>query len=102
MPKVLITTIPFADKDRLPLEMLENSNIDYIINPLGRKLTEDDLAEMITDFDAIIAGTEEITSKVMDQATNLKMISRVGIGLDSVDLLAAKERGIRLMRHHLL
>ena len=96
MPKVLITTIPFADKDRLPLEMLENSNIDYIINPLGRKLTEDDLAEMITDFDAIIAGTEEITSKVMDQATNLKMISRVGIGLDSVDLLAAKERGIKV------
>ena len=96
MPKVLITTIPFAEKDRLPLEMLESSNIDYFINPLGRKLTEDDLTEMITDFDAIIAGTEEITAKVMDQATNLKMISRVGIGLDSVDLLAAKERGVKV------
>ena len=94
MSKVLITTIPFADKDHLPIELLENANIDYLINPLGKKLTEDELAEMVTDFDVIIAGTELITSKVMDRAKNLKMISRVGIGLDSVDLVSAKERGI--------
>jgi D-3-phosphoglycerate dehydrogenase / 2-oxoglutarate reductase len=96
MNKVLITTVPFGDKDRLPLELLESSNIDYVINPLGKKLTEDELAEMITDFDVVIAGTEQITAKVMDRATNLKMISRVGIGLDSVDLIAAKERGIKV------
>ena len=96
MSKVLITTIPFADKDRLPLELLENANIDYLINPLSKKLTEDELAEIITDFDVVIAGTEMITAKVMDRATNLKMISRVGIGLDSVDLLSAKERGIKI------
>jgi D-3-phosphoglycerate dehydrogenase len=59
-------------------------------------LTEDELAEMVTDFDVIIAGTEPITAKVMDKATTLKMISRVGIGLDSVDLLAAEERGIKV------
>ena len=53
MSKVLITTIPFADKDRLPLELLENANIDYLINPLGKKLTEDELAEIITDFDVM-------------------------------------------------
>jgi D-3-phosphoglycerate dehydrogenase / 2-oxoglutarate reductase len=94
--KALITTIPFGDKDRLPLELLESSNIDYLINPLGKKLTEDELAELITDFDVVIAGTEPITAKVMDRATNLKMISRVGIGLDSVDLLAAKERDIKV------
>ena len=94
MPKALITTVPFADKNRLPLELLEQENIDYLINPLNKKLTEDELAEMVLDYDVIIAGTEPITNKVMDSATKLKMISRVGIGLDSVDLLAAKERGI--------
>jgi len=94
--KVLITTIPFGDKDRLPLELLESSNIEYLINPLGKKLTEDELADLITDFDVVIAGTEPITAKVMDCAKNLKMISRVGIGLDSVDLLAAKERDIKV------
>lgn len=94
MPKALITTVPFADKDWLPIELLQQANIDYLINPLNKKLTEDELAEMVTDFDVIIAGTESITKKVMDAATNLRLISRVGIGLDSVDLLAARERGI--------
>jgi D-3-phosphoglycerate dehydrogenase len=94
MPKTLITTVPFADKNRLPLELLEKANIDYLINPLNKKLTEDELVERVSDFDVIIAGTEPITKKVMDAATNLKMISRVGIGLDSVDLLEAERRGI--------
>jgi len=96
MSKVLITTIPFGDKNSLPLEMLEEENIEYLINPFNKKLTEDELIELVGDFDVIIAGTEPITDKVMNQASNLKMISRVGIGLDSVDLLAAEERGIKV------
>ena len=92
--KVLITTVPFGDKNRLPIELLEKNDIEYLINPLNKKLTEDELAEMVSDFDVIIAGTEPITKKVMDSGTNLKMISRVGIGLDSVDLLEAKKQGI--------
>ena len=92
--KVLITTTPFGDKDKEPLDLLESHGIEYQINPLGRKLTEGELVEMIVDFDVIIAGTELITKRVMDSASNLKMISRVGIGLDSVDLLAAEKQGI--------
>jgi D-3-phosphoglycerate dehydrogenase len=94
MAKALITTVPFGDKNRLPIELLEAAGIEYVINPIGRKLTEDELAEMVTDFDVLIAGTEPITDKVMSRASRLKLISRVGIGLDSVDLLAAKQRGI--------
>lgn len=96
MPKALITTVPFADKNRLPLEQLEAAGIDYLINPIGRKLKEDELAEMVADFDVLIAGTEPITDKVMARAKRLKLISRVGIGLDSVDLLAAERRGIQV------
>ena len=96
MAKVLITTIPFGEKDHLPLNLLENAGIEYLINPFNKKITEDQLAEIITDFDAIIAGTEPITEKVMNNAFNLKLISRVGIGLDSVDLLAAQKRGIKV------
>ena len=92
--KVLITTVPFGDKNRLPIDLLEKNNIVYLINPLNRKLTEEELTEMVVDFDVIIAGTEPITKKVMEAASNLKMISRVGIGLDSVDLLEAEKRGI--------
>lgn len=94
MFRVLITTVPFGEIDRAPLNLLERFNIDYVINPLNKKLTEGELLELITDFDAVIAGTEEITESVLTAATKLKLISRVGIGLDSVDLLAAEKLNI--------
>jgi D-3-phosphoglycerate dehydrogenase len=96
MSKVLITTVPFGEKNRLPIEQLKAAGIDYVINPLGRKLKEDELAELVSDFDALIAGTESITEKVMARAKCLKLISRVGIGLDSVDLVAAERHGIKV------
>jgi len=96
MSKVLITTVPFGDKNSQPLDQLQAAGIEYLINPIGRKLKEDELAEMISDFDVLIAGTEPITEKVMNRAPRLKLISRVGIGLDSVDLLAAERRGIKV------
>jgi D-3-phosphoglycerate dehydrogenase len=51
---------------------------------------------MVGDFDVLIAGTEPITDRVMARANRLKLISRVGIGLDSVDLLSAEKRGIKV------
>jgi len=96
MPRALITTVPFADRNRLPLELLEAAGIEYLVNPIGRRLKEDELAEMVGDFDVLIAGTEPITDKVMSRGSRLKLISRVGVGLDSVDLLAAERRAIRV------
>jgi D-3-phosphoglycerate dehydrogenase len=96
MPKVLITTVPFGERNRMPIELLESSAIEYVINPLGRRLKESELADLVGDVDALIAGTEPISDVVMERATRLKLISRVGIGLDSVDLLAAERRGIHV------
>ena len=94
--RVLVTTIPFSDKDKRPLELLNKAGAEVVINPLGRKLKEADLVELISDVDVLIAGTESITEQVLEVATQLKLISRVGIGLDSVDLLAARQRGIEV------
>tara|TARA_Y100001934_G_C12303661_1_gene751272 strand:- start:4 stop:978 length:975 start_codon:yes stop_codon:yes gene_type:complete len=94
--KVLITTVPFGEKNRLPLELLEKAGIEYLINPYNKKLSENQLSDLIEDFDVLIAGTEPITDKVMERAPKLKHISRVGIGLDSLDLHAARKRGIKI------
>ncbi len=98
MDKCLITTVPFGENNRFPLEILESNNINYTINPFNRKLKEEDLIELLknNNFEYIIAGTEPISRKVLEAASNLKHISRVGIGLDSVDLIAARERGIEV------
>jgi len=94
MSHVLITTVPFGDKNSLPLDLLEQVGATYVINPLNKKLTEEELCTLVGDVDILIAGTEPITQKVMDCAPHLKLISRVGIGLDNVDLLAAEKKNI--------
>ena len=95
--RVLVTTVPFGEFDNWPVDQLKNvENLELVINPLNRKLKEPELREMIREFDYLIAGTEPITRNVMENANRLKLISRVGIGLDSVDLFAARELGIKV------
>lgn len=95
--KILVTTVPFGEVDETPIKLMNQiPNLEYVINPIGRKLTEAELAELVRDFDIIIAGTEPITRKVMEHGPRLKLISRVGIGLDSVDLRAARDLDIKV------
>ncbi len=96
IPKVLITTVPFGQHDPTPFQLLEAAGAHHVLNPLGRKLKAHELANLIGDYDVLIAGTEPITELVMARADRLKLIARVGIGLDSVDLHAARRRGIRV------
>ena len=92
--RALVSTIPFGLRDETPLRLLADAGVEVVINPLGRKFTEQDLVELIADIDVLVAGTEPITEAVLSKASRLKLIVRVGIGLDSVDLGAARERGI--------
>lgn len=71
MSTLLITTVPFGDKDRLSIDRLEPEGIDYVINPWGRKLKEAEFAEMIEDYDVLNAEMEQITDKVIESALNL-------------------------------
>ena len=94
MKRVLITTVPFAETNKLPIELLDAAGIEYVINPLNKKLTADELEAMVGEFDAVIAGTELISKSVLENAPRLKIISRVGVGLDGVDLNVARDRDI--------
>ncbi|OGX38735.1 MAG: hypothetical protein A3D87_03535 [Omnitrophica WOR_2 bacterium RIFCSPHIGHO2_02_FULL_50_17] len=94
--RVLITTVPFGDYDDSPIELLKKNKVDYTINPLGRRPTENETIELIKDFGILLAGTSPVTRKVIDAAPYLRLIARAGIGLDNIDLLAAKEKGIQV------
>lgn len=96
MARVLITTVPFGSADEAPLNMLRGAGVEFTLNPYQTKLTPDQLKEIIGGYDALIAGTENITAEVLEKATDLRLIARVGIGLDSVDLIAAKNRGVEV------
>src|SRR4026209_1575431 len=56
------------------------------------------LAELVGDFDGLAGrSATKVTSKVLEQARNLKVIGRAGIGVDNVDIPAATARGIIVM-----
>jgi len=92
-PKIFISTVPFGEHDKRAIELLENTGWQYTINPLGRKLTAGEIGEFAKNYDGLIAGTEEI-NEVLKTAKNLKIICRVGIGLDSVPLELCKQKEI--------
>lgn len=58
----------------------------------------DDLLQMIGEYDALIVrGATRVTSTVMDAASRLKVIGRAGVGVDNIDLEAAKKRNITVV-----
>jgi D-3-phosphoglycerate dehydrogenase / 2-oxoglutarate reductase len=88
---VLVTTAAF-DERNFPEDW------QVIYNPYGRKLTEDEILALVVRYQpiGIVAGVEPLTRRVLAQGGTLKVISRCGIGLDSVDLDAAKSLEIQV------
>ncbi|MEO5974671.1 MAG: phosphoglycerate dehydrogenase [Ilumatobacteraceae bacterium] len=93
--KVIITTSSFDLSNFHQLDDLTAAGIEVIQNPLNRRLNEQEVAHLLSDHVvAMIAGLEPLTAAVLTNAPNLKVIVRCGIGLDSVDLDAARAQGI--------
>ncbi|MEW6287787.1 MAG: hydroxyacid dehydrogenase [Chloroflexota bacterium] len=58
-------------------------------------ISADDLLKIIADYDALIVrGRTKVTAAVMDAAPRLKVIGRAGVGVDNIDLEAAKRHGV--------
>ena len=74
--------------------MLEDAGVKLIRNDKKRLLVEDEMKELIKGCDVAICGAEPMTAEVMDQAPELRFIARCAVGLDSIDLNAARERNI--------
>jgi D-3-phosphoglycerate dehydrogenase len=74
------------------------SHLSPTFNPHGRKLTEGEVSDFLSaGVVGLIAGLEPLTRNVLQRATNLRVIARVGTGLDSIDLAAANELGIAVV-----
>lgn len=97
MDKVLISPSSFGMIDREPIIMLEQQGYEVVQNPFGRKLTEDEVVELGSGCIGIVAGVESLTREVLHQLPKMKCISRVGVGMDSIDKDAASDLNITLM-----
>ncbi len=92
--KVLVSApymVPELDRFRA---YLSANDVDVVAAEVTERLNEAELVSLLGVYDGIICGDDRFTSRAMDAAPQLKVISKWGTGIDSIDQVAAKERGI--------
>ena len=99
MKNVLITSEYFGKFSTDARDILVDAGLNVIDNPYGHQfLTPEQIIPYIGEANAIICDLEHITREVIDAAPSLEIIARRGVGVDSVDVAYAKEKGIIVSR----
>lgn len=91
--KVLVT-LPWIEKHSNALQILEKEGCEVVRSPYPACVKEKDLLKITKNVDAIIAGGDEFTARVIEAADKLKVIARYGVGVDKVDVEAATRKKI--------
>ena len=92
--KILLTSTSFQDTPGRHQDLLYKQGFE--VDRLRGPIPENQLLPIIADYDAVICGDDEYTAQVIakGKAGRLKYISKYGVGLDKIDLEAAKQHGI--------
>ncbi|MFN0253192.1 MAG: phosphoglycerate dehydrogenase [Kofleriaceae bacterium] len=83
--------LPVLDRFR---PQIEARDAQVVTVPVLERLEEADLLEIIGDIDGVICGDDRFTDRVLAAASRLKVISKWGTGIDSIDQVACRARGI--------
>ncbi len=89
---LLITAIPFVPIVKRFEKKIFERNIRYTLLKSAQQVSEKQFLKIIHKFDAVLSGDDQITKKVIDKAINLKVISKWGTGIDSIDHKYAKKK----------
>ncbi len=93
--RIAITASAF-DVGNLPPSL---AACDLVVNNSGRRLDRDGVLALVgPEVDGAIAGLEPFDATVLARASSLRAVSRIGTGVDNVDLAAAAERGVQVLR----
>lgn len=99
MPTVLMTApymIPFLDRFR---PVLAEYGIDLIVPDVQERMEEEDILKYAGQFDGTICGDDRYTARVIEACLpRLKVISKWGTGVDSIDAEACSRFGVKLGR----
>jgi D-3-phosphoglycerate dehydrogenase len=91
MSKVLIT----EPIQQVGMDLLLKRS-DVTVEKCPPNISEQELVGRVPDVDAILVGAVPITGRIIEAAHQLKVVSRRGVGYDSVDLIALRKRRIPL------
>jgi D-3-phosphoglycerate dehydrogenase len=99
MPTILLSApymIPFLDRFQA---VFEDHGLELIVPDVNERLNEEDLLAYAGQFDGAICGDDRYTARVLEAcAPRLKIISKWGTGIDSIDQQAAERLKIKIGR----
>ena len=76
--------------------IFEEKGVELVVPPVNERMSEQELLEWVGDIDGAITGDDAFTEKVLAAAPRLKVISKWGTGIDSIDNEACERRGVRV------
>jgi len=77
------------------VERMRAAGLEVVVRP---DIAADELLKIIGDFDAVVVRSRtRVTREVIESAGRLRVIARSGVGLDNIDLEAARGRGIQVV-----
>jgi D-3-phosphoglycerate dehydrogenase len=92
--RLLVTPTSYGKNDPRLKTDLQALVAEVIYNPTGKPLSSSEVARLLPGVDGYIAGLDTIDRTALLGADRLKVIARYGVGVDSVDLEAAREKNI--------
>jgi D-3-phosphoglycerate dehydrogenase len=92
--RLLVTPTSYGKNDSRLKTELEAQVAEVIYNPTGKPLSSAEVAQLLPGIDGYIAGLDAIDANALQTADKLKVICRYGVGVDNVDLDAARRKGI--------
>jgi D-3-phosphoglycerate dehydrogenase len=95
--RVLVTNLIMQRDAHQFAGQLREAGVELEMYPVRQFLTEEELLPILGDFDGMIAGDDRLTARVLEASQpRLRVVSKWGVGLDSIDLEAARRLGIRV------
>lgn len=95
MNSVAVTSRSFSNNIELRHELSKKYK-NVVFNDTGKTLEGIDLINFLKGHEKIIVGLERLDSTILNYLPDLKVISRFGVGVDTLDLTALKKQGIKL------
>jgi D-3-phosphoglycerate dehydrogenase len=97
MPLKVLYAVPHLHEACAPvLERLRAFGCELVFNQTGRTLTEDELIGLLPGVFATIAGGEPYGERVFAAAPELRVVARMGVGYDKVDVAAATRHRVAI------
>jgi D-3-phosphoglycerate dehydrogenase len=94
MPRVLIAPTALANLKASFVDVLKHAGLELVYHGLPSQLNEEQLLGALAGVEASVAGSEPYTPRVLAAHPQLKVIARVGVGYDAVDVEAATKQGV--------